>query len=52
MIEVDCLNTWNKVTFAPPNQSWAAGSTTFGTITGLASNSSPRDFQFAAHFKF
>jgi hypothetical protein len=52
VIEVDCLNTWNKVTFAPPNQSWAAGSTTFGTITGLASNSSPRDFQFAAHFKF
>jgi hypothetical protein len=52
VIEVDCLNTWNKVTFAPPNQSWAAGSTTFGTITGLASNSNPRDFQFAAHFKF
>jgi hypothetical protein len=52
VFEVDCLNTWNKVTFAAPSQSWAAGSTTFGTVTGLASNSNPRDYQFAAHFKF
>jgi hypothetical protein len=50
VFEVDCLNTWNKVTFSPPNQSWAAGSTTFGTVTGVANT--PRDYQFAAHFKF
>jgi Carboxypeptidase regulatory-like domain/TonB dependent receptor len=50
VFEVDCLNTWNKVTFSPPNQSWAQGSTTFGTVTGVAN--SPRDYQFAAHFKF
>jgi Carboxypeptidase regulatory-like domain len=50
VFEVDCLNTWNKVTFSPPNQSWSAGSTTFGTITGVANT--PRDYQFAAHFKF
>jgi Carboxypeptidase regulatory-like domain len=52
VFEVDCLNTWNKATFAPPNQSWAAGSTTFGTVTGMASTYAPRDYQFAAHFKF
>jgi hypothetical protein len=52
VFEVDCLNTWNKATFAPPNQSWAAGSTTFGTITGMASTYAPRDYQFAAHIKF
>jgi Carboxypeptidase regulatory-like domain len=50
IFEVDCLNTWNKVTFSNPSASWASGSTTFGTITGIAN--SPRDFQFAGHFNF
>lgn len=50
VFEVDCLNVWNKVTFAAPNVTY--GSTAFGTISGLASGSNPRDFQFAGHFKF
>ena len=52
LFEVDCLNTWNKVTFGNPSATWAAGSLTFGTITGLASGTNPRDFQFAGHFNF
>jgi hypothetical protein len=52
VFEVDCLNTWNKVTFGNPSATWAAGSATFGTITGLASGTNPRDFQFAGHFNF
>jgi len=50
MFEVDSLNTWNKVTFSNPSATWASGSATFGTITGIAN--SPRDFQFAGHFNF
>jgi hypothetical protein len=52
VFEVDCLNTWNKVTFAGPNATWSQGSTSFGTIGGLASGTNPRDFQFAGHFNF
>jgi Carboxypeptidase regulatory-like domain len=48
VIEVDCLNTWNKVTFSAPNATF--GSTAFGTITGIANT--PRDFQFAGHINF
>ena len=48
--EVDCLNTWNNVIFGSPSASWASGSTTFGTISGISN--SPRDFQFAGHINF
>jgi hypothetical protein len=50
MIEVDCLNVTNKVTFGGINQTWAANSTSFGTTTSANSNS--RDFQLAGHFNF
>ncbi len=56
MIEVDCLNVTNKVTFGGSNasnginQTWAAGSTSFGTVTSANSNS--RDFQLAGHINF
>jgi hypothetical protein len=50
MIEVDCLNVTNKVTFGGINQTWAANSTSFGTTTSANSNS--RDFQLAGHFSF
>ena len=50
VFEVDCLNTWNKVTFAGPATTF--GAATFGTISGLASGTNPRDFQFAGHFNF
>ena len=52
VFEVDCLNTWNKVTFAGPSAIWSANSATFGTIGGLAAGTNPRDFQFAGHFNF
>jgi hypothetical protein len=48
VFEVDCLNTWNKVTFSAPATTF--GASTFGTIAGIAN--SPRDFQFAGHFNF
>jgi hypothetical protein len=51
IIEADCLNTWNKVTFGNPSASWASGSATFGTITGTG-GSGARDWQFAGHFTF
>jgi hypothetical protein len=50
VFEVDCLNTWNKVTFSAPTATWSQGSTSFGTIGGISN--SPRDFQFAGHFNF
>ncbi len=50
VFEVDCLNTWNKVTFAAPAATF--GASTFGTISGLLSGTNPRDFQFAGHFNF
>jgi hypothetical protein len=50
VFEVDCLNTWNKVTFAGPATTF--GASTFGTISGLAAGTNPRDFQFAGHFNF
>jgi Carboxypeptidase regulatory-like domain len=50
VFEVDCLNTWNKVTFANPATTF--GASTFGQISGLLSGTNPRDFQFAGHFNF
>jgi hypothetical protein len=50
VFEVDCLNTWNKVTFGNPATTF--GVSPFGTISGLASGTNPRDFQFAGHFNF
>jgi hypothetical protein len=52
VIEADCLNTWNKVTMSGPSGSWSPTSTTFGTITGIATTYLPRDWQFAGHFNF
>lgn len=52
VFEADCLNSLNHVVFAGPSGNWSAGSTTFGAITGLASNNSPRDWQFAGHINF
>ena len=48
VFEVDCINVWNKVTMSGPATTY--GASNFGQI-GSASNN-PRDFQFAAHFKF
>jgi hypothetical protein len=48
VFEVDCLNTWNKVTFSGPATTF--GASTFGEITGISN--SPRDFQFGGHFNF
>lgn len=50
VFEADCLNTTNHVTFNGPNVSWSQGSTSFGTVSGIAN--SPRDFQFAGHINF
>lgn len=52
VFEADCLNTWNNVVFGGPSGSWSSGSTAFGAVTGLASNSNPRDWQFAGHINF
>jgi hypothetical protein len=50
--EANANNIWNHVVFGGPSGSWAAGSTSFGTITGVASSPAPRDWQFAGHLKF
>jgi Carboxypeptidase regulatory-like domain len=51
VFEVDCLNTWNKVTMGGPSASWSSASTSaFGTIT--SASASPRDWQFAGHLNF
>jgi hypothetical protein len=50
VFEADCLNTTNHVTFSAPNVSWSQGSTSFGTVGGIAN--SPRDVQFAGHINF
>jgi hypothetical protein len=52
VFEADCLNTLNKVVFGNPSATWSSGSASFGTITGIASNPGPRDFQFAGHINF
>jgi hypothetical protein len=49
VFEADCLNVWNHVTFGSPSSAWAAGSTTFGTISSATGN---RDWQFAGHITF
>lgn len=59
VFEVDCLNTWNKVTFSNPGAAWNANlvggavasyTGNFGQIGGISN--SPRDFQFAGHLNF
>ena len=52
VLEADCLNTWNKVTFSSPSASWSNGSATFGEITGISTTYLPRDWQFAGHINF
>jgi hypothetical protein len=48
VFEVDCLNTWNKVTFSSPAATFGAAN--FGQISSVSN--SPRDFQFAGHINF
>jgi hypothetical protein len=50
--ESNVTNVWNHVTFGGPSGSWASGSATFGTITGISSTYLARDWQFAGHLKF
>jgi hypothetical protein len=50
MLQADCTNVWNKVTFGGPNGAWSTGSATFGQVT--SASATPRDWQFAAHFIF
>jgi hypothetical protein len=52
VLEADCFNTWNHTNFAAPSGTWASGSTSFGTISGLNGSYNPRDFQLAGHFNF
>jgi hypothetical protein len=47
--EADCLNVWNKNTFAGPGAGWSYNSTSFGAI---GSASGARDWQFAGHINF
>jgi hypothetical protein len=47
VLEADCVNVWNHVTFGNPGASW--GSSTFGTIGSASGN---RDWQFAGHINF
>ncbi len=48
VLEVDCINVWNKVTMNGPAVSFGANG--FGTIGGASANA--RDFQFAGHYNF
>ncbi len=50
VFEADCLNTWNNVVFSNPTAAWSSGSTSFGTVNGIANG--PRDWQFAGHINF
>lgn len=50
VFEADCVNALNHVVFRGPNATWSQGSTSFGTISGIAN--SPRDWQFAGHINF
>jgi hypothetical protein len=52
VFEADCLNTTNHVTFSGPNVNWSQGSTSFGTVGGIANSPAPRDWQFAGHINF
>ena len=49
VFEADALNTFNHATFGGPGATWAAGSTSFGTITSASGN---RYWQFAGHINF
>ena len=44
------FNVTNHPSFAPPDRSWTATSTTFGQITGVISP--PRNLEFALKFHF
>ena len=48
VIEADCSNVWNKVTFTAPASVW--GQAAFGTIPSIANT--PRNWQFAGRFNF
>jgi hypothetical protein len=50
--EADVTNVWNHATFGSPSASWASGSSTYGTISGMSSSYAPRDWQFAGHLSF
>ncbi|MGH9606600.1 MAG: TonB-dependent receptor [Terracidiphilus sp.] len=50
IFEADCVNALNHVVFGGPNATWSQGSTSFGTVSGIAN--SPRDWQFAGHISF
>jgi hypothetical protein len=50
MLQADCTNVWNKVTFGGPSGGWSTGSATFGQVT--SASATPRDWQFAAHIIF
>jgi Carboxypeptidase regulatory-like domain len=56
VLEANCFNVWNKVTFSAPSATWANASTTFGTIgstTGAGGGpNGARDWQFAGHLNF
>jgi hypothetical protein len=58
VIEADCLNVWNHVTFGSPSAGWTkqtvlpAAPAAFGQITGVQASPGPRDFQFAGHLNF
>lgn len=49
-VEVDCFNTLNHTIFGSPNAVW--GSSAFGTISSVKSNTNPRAFELAGHFTF
>jgi hypothetical protein len=50
VFEANAFNAINHTLFNSPSATWAAGSTSFGTISG-ASNK-PRAFEFAGHINF
>jgi hypothetical protein len=50
VFEANAFNVVNHTLFNSPSATWAAGSTSFGTISG-ASNK-PRSFEFAGHINF
>jgi hypothetical protein len=52
VLEANAFNTLNHTLFANPNAVWGAGSTSFGTISGVSTNAKPRAFEFAGHINF
>ena len=52
VFEANAFNALNHTNFGNLNGTWGPGSTSFGTIGGVASNSKPRAFEFAGHINF